>query len=48
MALEYIVNMKIRHFYNQKDPPFDMKHPLMSADPLPVVKMIWSEQDDFH
>ena len=39
MALEYIVNMKIRHFYNQKDPPFDMKHQLMSVDPVPVLKI---------
>ena len=31
--------MKTRRFYNHKDPPFGMKHELMSADPLPVVKI---------
>ena len=38
MALKYIVDVKARHFYNHRDPPFDMKHQLMSADSLPVVK----------
>ena len=31
--------MKTRCFYNHKDPPFYMKHQLMSADPLPVIKI---------
>ena len=31
--------MKAMHFYNHKDPSFGMKHKLMSADPLPVVKI---------
>ena len=33
MTLKCIVHMKTRRFYNHKDPPFDMKHQLMSADP---------------
>ena len=37
MALKYVVDMKARHFYNHQDPPFDMKHQLMSADQLRVV-----------
>ena len=48
MALKYIVDMKARHFYNHKDPPFDMKHQLMSADPLPVVKLDLSRKANFH
>ena len=39
MALKIIGGMKATHFYNHKDPPFDMKHQLMSADPVPVVKI---------
>ena len=39
MALKYIVDIKARHFYSHEDPPFDMKHQLISADPLPVVKI---------
>jgi hypothetical protein len=39
MALECIVDMKARHFYNHKDPPFDIKHQLMSVDPVPVLKI---------
>ena len=38
MTLKYIVLMKATHFFNQKDPPFDMKHQRMSADPPLVVK----------
>ena len=30
---------KTWHHYNPKDPPFDMKHQLMSVDPLPVIKI---------
>ena len=48
MALKYIVDMKARHFYNHKDPPFDMKHQLMSAGSLPVVKIDLSTKVDFH
>ena len=39
MTLKCVVHMKTRRFYNHKDPPFDMKHQLMSADPLPVIKI---------
>ena len=48
MALKYIVDVKARHFYNHKDPPFDMKHQLMSADPVPVVKIDLSGKVYFH
>ena len=37
MTLKCIVHMKARHFYNHKDPPFDMNYHLMSADQRPVV-----------
>ena len=37
MTLKCIVHMKARHFYNQKDPPFDTNHQLMSADQRFVV-----------
>ena len=39
MTLKIIADMKAMYFYNHKDPPFDMKHQLMSADPVPVVKI---------
>jgi hypothetical protein len=39
MALECIVDVKARHFYNHKDPPFDIKHQPMSVDPVPVLKI---------
>ena len=39
MTLKCIVHMKTRRFYNHNNPPFDMKHQLMSADSLPVVKI---------
>ena len=39
MTLKIIGDMKATHFYNHKDPPFDMKHQLMSADSVPVVKI---------
>ena len=39
MTLKWVVHMKTRRFHNHKDPPFDMKHQLMSADPLPVIKI---------
>ena len=39
MALKYIVIIKARNFYDHKDPPFDMKHQLMSADHVPVLKI---------
>ena len=39
MTLKCIVNMKTRLFYNQKDPPFDMKHQVKSADPFLVIKI---------
>ena len=37
MTLKCTIQMKTRRFYNHKDPPFDMKYQLMSADPFPVV-----------
>ena len=39
MTLKSNIHMKPRHFYNQKDAPFDLKPQLMSADPLPFVKI---------
>ena len=39
MTLKSIVYKKQRYFYSHKDPPFDMKHQLMSADPVPVIKI---------
>ena len=39
MILKCIVQKKTWHHYNPKDPPFDMKHQLMSVDPLPVIKI---------
>ena len=48
MALEYIVDVKARHFYNPEDPPFDMKHQLKSADSLPVVKIDLRTKVYFH
>ena len=39
MILKCIVQKKTRHHYNPKDPSFDMKHQLMSVDPLPVIKI---------
>ena len=37
MSLKCIAHLKTIHFCDHKDPPFDMKHQLMSADQLPVV-----------
>ena len=37
LTLKYILHIKARHFYNHKDPPFDMNHQLMSADQRFVV-----------
>ena len=48
MTLKYIVHIKERYFYNHKDPPFDMKHQLTSADSLPVVKFDLSRKTFFH
>ena len=42
-----IGNMKAIHFYNHKYPPFDMKHQLLPADPLPAVKLDLSGKADF-
>ena len=39
MTLKCIGDMKERHFYNHKDPPFDMKHQLKSVDHVPVLKI---------
>ena len=48
MTLKCIVDTKARHFYNPEDPPFDMKHQLKSADPVPVVKIDLSRRAHFH
>ena len=48
MTLKCNVLIKTGHFHNHKDPPFDMKHQLMSADPLPVVKIDLSTKANFH
>ena len=48
MILKIIGDMKAMHFYNHKDPPFDMKHQLMSADPVPVVKIDLNWEANFH
>ena len=48
MVLKCIVQKKTWHHYNPKDPPFDMKHQLMSADSLPVVKIDLSRKVNFH
>ena len=48
MTLKYIVHIKETYFYNHKDSPFDMKHQLMSADSLPVVKFDLSWKTIFH
>ena len=39
MTLNCTAYLKSMHFCNHKDPPFDMKCQLMSADPLPAVKI---------
>ena len=48
MTLKCIVDLKARHFYSPEDPPFDMKHQLMSADSLPVAKIDLSTKVNFH
>ena len=48
MILKCIVNKKTWAYSHHKDPPFDMKHQLMSADPLPVVKLDLSRKANFH
>ena len=47
MAVKAIVHMKTRVYSHHKVPPFDTKHQLMSADPLPVVKLILSNRVGF-
>ena len=47
-TLKRIEDMKERHFDSPEDPPFDMKHQLMSADSLPVVKIDLSRKVNFH
>ena len=47
IALKCIVDIKARHFYSPEDPPFDIKHQLMSADSLPVVKIDLSRKVPF-
>ena len=39
MTFKRIVQINKRHFYNHKDPTFDMKHQLKSDDPVPVLKI---------
>ena len=49
MTLKCVVHMKRRRFNNQKDPPFNMKHQLMSADPLFLLsKLTWSRKANFY
>ena len=48
MTLKIIGDMKAIHFCNLKDPPFDLKHELMSADPLIVVKFDLNRKANFH
>ena len=45
MTLKCIFHMKARHFYNHKDPPFDMNHQLMSADQRFVVSFDLKERN---
>ena len=47
MTFKCIVHMKTRCFYNHKDPHFDMKHQLRSADPFPVVKVDPNWESEF-
>ena len=39
MTLEGIKHQKASNNYHHKGPPFEIKHQLLSADPLPVVKI---------
>ena len=39
VAVKCIVPKKTRAYSHHKDPPFDIKHQQMSADPFPVVKL---------
>ena len=39
MAVKSFVNQKTRAYSHHKDPPFDMKYQLMSADSLLVIKI---------
>ena len=39
MTLKYIEHLKARYFCNHKDPPFDIKYQLVSADPFLVIKI---------
>ena len=47
MAVKSVVNKKTWAYSHHKDPPFDMKHQLMSADPFPVVKLTLSKRVGF-
>ena len=47
MTLKYILHIKARHFYNHKDPPFDMNHQLMSADQRVVVNFDMKQNNWF-
>ena len=38
MAVKSVVDKKKQAYSHHKDPPFDIKHWLMSADPFPFVK----------
>ena len=39
MAVKCVSHIKSRLYYHKKDPPFDIKHYLMSTDPFPIVKI---------
>ena len=47
VAVKVMVHMKTRPYSHHKDPPFDTKHQLMSADLLPVVKLTLSNRVGF-
>ena len=47
MAVKSVVNKKTWANSHHKDPPFAIKHQLMSADPFPVVKLTLSKRVGF-
>ena len=47
MTLKGIKHQKMGHHYHHKGPPFDIKHQLISADLLSVVKMTKDDQTSF-
>ena len=47
MAFKSVVNKKTWAYSHHKEPPFDIKHQQMSADPFPVVKLTLSKRVGF-